>query len=387
MSKHLVFIGAGHAHLTALANMTRFTGEGHNVTVISASPYHYYSGMGPGMLAGIYNPRETRFNVKRLTESGGGQFINDTVISIDPTKRAIHLRGGNTVEYDVLSLNTGSEIATGAIDASFDTVFKVKPIENLFTARCNLIAALEKGPVQIAVIGGGPAGTEIANTAWRIATEMKANAQITLVSEGKILHRFPAKARKLAMKHMIAKGISVLENTPVKGNTRDTLRLENGREIPFDVAFVATGTKPTNLFKNSGFSVDKDGGLPVNEYLQSQQFPEIFGGGDCIGFVPRPLDKVGVFPVRQNPILLENLYAALSDGKIPLRPFVPQRVYLLILNMGDGTGIFVRKPFIFRGKIAFNIKDRIDRKFMNRFQRSGELHEPVDCRSWGKTAG
>ena len=65
MGKQLVFIGAGHAHLTAITNMARYTGDGHKVTVISAGSYHYYSGMGPGMLSGVYKPQEIRFNVKQ----------------------------------------------------------------------------------------------------------------------------------------------------------------------------------------------------------------------------------------------------------------------------------------------------------------------------------
>ncbi len=49
------------------------------------------------------------------------------------------------------------------------------------------------------------------------------------------------------------------------------------------------------------------------------------------------LDKVGVYAVRQNPILYGNLMAALEGG--PMKKFEPQKVYLLIFNLGNGTGI------------------------------------------------
>jgi len=199
-------------------------------------------------------------------------------------------------------------------------------------------------------------------------------------SKKHILQLFPSKVRKIAVKNMKAKGIILEEDAPVKGNTKEKFLLEDGREIPFDFAFVATGTKPADLFKESGIPTGKDGGLLVNEYLQSPQYPGIFGGGDCISFETRPLDKVGVYAVRENPILLANLHAALSGGS--LQPFKPQDVYLLILNMGDGTAIFNRKSLIFSGKFAFKLKDRIDRKFMKIFQLSEELNETVDCESW-----
>ena len=65
MGKHLVIVGAGHAHLTVLKNLEQFKQSGHRVTVVSESALHYYSGMGPGMLSGIYRPEEIRFNVKK----------------------------------------------------------------------------------------------------------------------------------------------------------------------------------------------------------------------------------------------------------------------------------------------------------------------------------
>jgi len=73
--RRLVFIGAGHAHLTAITNLALYLEKDHKVTVISSGSYHYYSGMSPGMLSGLYTPQEIRFNVKRLTETRGGEFI------------------------------------------------------------------------------------------------------------------------------------------------------------------------------------------------------------------------------------------------------------------------------------------------------------------------
>jgi len=170
------------------------------------------------------------------------------------------------------------------------------------------------------------------------------------------------------------------EDAAVDRNTGEKFHLVHGEEVPFDVAFVATGTKPSALFAESGIPTGPDGGLLVNGYLQSVKYPEIFGGGDCIRFDPRPLDRVGVFAVRENPILLHNLDAALSGGDS--REFKPQEVYLLIFNLGNGTAVFVRKSLVFGGSFAFKLKDRIDRKFMKVFQLSGEPEESVDCDSW-----
>lgn len=57
MGRHLVLAGGGHAHLLSLANLRHFTEQGHRVPVIAPSETHWYSGMGPGLLGGLYTPR------------------------------------------------------------------------------------------------------------------------------------------------------------------------------------------------------------------------------------------------------------------------------------------------------------------------------------------
>ena len=101
--------------------------------------------------------------------------------------------------------------------------------------------------------------------------------------------------------------------------------------------------------------------------------PDIFGGGDCISLEGRPLAKVGVYAVRENPVLYYNLLAALERGRMEV--FAPQQEFLLIFNMGNGKGIFWKKNWIWEGRLAFLLKDYIDRKFMRTFHISGELDE------------
>jgi hypothetical protein len=85
---------------------------------------------------------------------------------------------------------------------------------------------------------------------------------------------------------------------------------------------------------------------------------------------------VGVYAVRENPILHHNLTAALEGGTMTV--FTPQPHYLLIFNMGNGKGIYWKKGWVWEGRLAFLLKDYIDRKFMREFQLSGELDEPSD---------
>ncbi len=371
MGKHLVIVGAGHAHLTVLKNLKEFKNSGHDVTVVSASPLHYYSGMGPGMLSGIYRPEEIRFNVKKLSEDRGAAFVEDKVVKVKPDERKIDLQSGNQISYDVISLNTGSFVPVAESMTDDETVFTVKPIENLLKANRKISEILKTGDLTATVVGGGPTGVEVAGNLDRLVRNESGRCRITLVAGTRLLSQFKASVRQRALNSLGSRNVQVMEGVRLAAAKDGAVELSDGAVMECDIIFMAIGVKPSLLFEDSGLPIGRDGGMLVNQFLQSVSYPEIFGGGDCISFEPQPLAKVGVYAVRQNPILLHNLLSALNGHE--LRPFVPQKSILLALNLGDGTAIVHWHSMVWGGRLGFAVKDYIDRKFMRLFQVSGEL--------------
>ena len=373
MKQHLILAGCGHVHLTALANLSQILDSGHKVTVVSPSDYLYYSGMGPGLLGGIYRPQEIRFHVRKIVEKQGAEFILDLVKRIQPQSRCLHLESGKTINYDVVSFNTGSYVPLEAQEKSGMEIFPVKPIERLQSARLRqLELGKDRGKVRLVVVGGGAAGLEIVCGAWRAVQDAGCNAEIRLVTRGRLLSQFPPKVRSLALASLIERGICVEEGFDVNRYSNRGPVSRDGREWECDLVLAAGGICPSRIFRGSDLPVDGQGALQVSASLNSPRFPEVFGGGDCVSFLPRPLDKVGVFAVRQNPVLFFNLTAALQGD--PLRAFHPQRSYTLILNLGNGRAIYCRGSRAWEGRWAFWLKDRIDCAFMRRFQVSDERH-------------
>jgi NADH dehydrogenase FAD-containing subunit len=366
MPKHLVIVGAGHAHMTVLKNLSRFVAAGHRVSVIGPDPHHYYSGMGPGMLSGIYRPEEIRFAVREMTLSRGAGFIEDSVVRVDAGRRELHLRSGGAVAYDVVSFNTGSTVPLAPEQALQDRVIPVKPIENLLDAHRRIIAELDQKELALVVAGGGPAGLEIAANLRRLVKDAAGRAKITLVAGGRLLDGFDDRVRSRAMSGLGRLNVAVIEGCRVEKASDGVVGLSSGDTLPFDFMLMAVGVRPISLFTDSGLPTGEDGGLLVNRFLQSVGHPEIFGGGDCISFGPQPLAKVGVYAVRQNPILLQNMRRALAGEE--LIPFTPQLRYLLAFNMGDGTAIVSWKSLVFNGRVGFTLKNFLDRRFMRMFQ-------------------
>ncbi len=367
MGKHLVVAGGGHAHMLLLENIGPIVAKGHRVTVIGPSEYHFYSGMGPGMLGGTYTPGDIRFATADVVKKQGGAFVRDKVTTVDPEKKSVSTEKGGTFSYDVISFNAGSYVPMDGVSGQGGNIYSVKPIEKLMEAGEKLKRLFQERKVKIAIVGGGPSSAEVAGNVWQLAKKINGHMpEIQVFAGRKFMSRFPRSIRVRILSTLKARGIEIIEKGYVQRIETDKITLDSGESFKTDFIFMALGVKPSTIFENSGLPLGPDKGLLVNRYLQSTQYPEIFGGGDCIHFQDRPLDKVGVYAVRQNPVLVHNLMASL-EGE-PLMPFDPGPDYLLIFNLGNGQGVLKKKGIVFGGKIAFMIKDYIDRRFMRRFQ-------------------
>jgi len=367
MGKQLVLVGGGHAHMVTLSKIHELIAAGHQVTVIGPSDHHYYSGMGPGMLGGSYTPDDIRFATRHVVEKQGGQFIRDKVTRIDPDDRIVFTASGQTLAYDVLSFNAGSHVPTTIVAVEDQDVFLVKPIERLLEAKQRFSELISQKKVAVGIVGGGPSAAEISGNLLQLARTNRGNTpSITIFSGRRLMARFPEPVRGRVERDLKRRGVRIIEQDFVEAIKSGCIHMRSGQTHAADFIILALGVVPSTIFKASGLPTGPDGGLRVNRFLQSTAYPNLFGGGDCIYFEDRPLDKVGVYAVRQNPVLHYNLKAALEGNA--LQPFDPGGEYLLIFNLGERTGVLHKRWLTFGGRPAFIAKDFIDRRFMKEFQ-------------------
>ncbi|MFW5741827.1 MAG: NAD(P)/FAD-dependent oxidoreductase [Spirochaetota bacterium] len=388
MSRHLLMLGGGHAHLSLLEAAPRYLEKGHRVTIVSPEPLLYYSGMGPGMLGGTYAPEEARFPIRAIAEERGVRWVGDRAERIDPLGRVVHLASGERLPYDVLSVNTGSSIAptvaADEIGAEGPRVYNAKPVSQLLELRRDLEARLSGEPgrrMRIVVAGGGPAAVESVANAARLVREVSSRAtlqeaaEIGLYGGRSVLSGFPKRAERAAVRALTRLGVRVHEADYVRRIVPGGVVTDGGEE-PADVVLLATGIVPSRLFVDSRMPVGSDGSMAINEHLHCLGHHEVFGAGDCVWFTPKPLARAGVFAVRQSPVLVHNVGAALDGEPQRMSPFRPQRGYLLLLNLGDGSAIGWRRVagihVVGRSSAAWRLKDRIDRAFMRRYGSEAE---------------
>lgn len=188
-AKHLVLVGAGHAHLYLLSRLERLVKMGLQVTVVSPTPF-WYSGMAPGLLSGEYSAFSDTVDVAAITSNRGARFLPAKIDGLDAGRRLV-FTSGETIFYDFLSLNTGSQVRLSCRDAAGESI-AVKPVENFLTMRQRILAHRDKKPLQLAVLGGGAAGCETAANVACLCHAQSIPAEITLFTrENRLLKGMP----------------------------------------------------------------------------------------------------------------------------------------------------------------------------------------------------
>jgi NADH dehydrogenase FAD-containing subunit len=272
------------------------------------------------------------------------------------------------VGYTCLSLNVGSVVPSLEVpsDGTVRTV-PAKPISGLADLRADLEDRVRTDGVMpsVGIVGGGATGTELAANLLGLAERLGVSPNVTLAtSSPRLVPDLPVRASAALERSLVRRGLRLKKREAAIGFEGGMFRTEKDAS-PCEIALLATGLVANPVIERLDLSGSRHG-LKVNRFLQSVDDDRVFAVGDCADFGPRRLPKLGVFGVRSAPILLDNLLARVLDR--PLRAYRPQRIWLAILNLGDGRGFLRWGPLWWQGRSSQRFKDHLDRRFLEQFR-------------------
>lgn len=352
--KRLALLGGGHAHAFLLNELRRAPLRGVAITLVSPYPVQTYSGMLPGLIAGHYAAPDLQIDLARLSRETGAVLLLDRAVGLDAGKRTVLLERGNAIEYDFLSLNTGSVTDT-RVPGSAEFALAAKPFEP-FLQRWELARGTAK---RFAVAGSGAAGVELA-MAIRFR---RPDAPMVLFSERNMFEgRFAERIRDALARC----GVEVRPGAPVEKLERGPVLRANGKDEAFDLVIWSTGATAESWLARSGLAVDSRGFALVDASLRSVSHPGVFAAGDAATLRDAPHPKSGVFAVRHARVLLENLRRTLRGE--PALSYEPQRNQLALISCGGKYAIASRGGWSAEGEWAWRWKDWLDRRWIARFR-------------------
>ncbi len=368
LTRDLVLIGGGHAHALLLRRWGMDPLPGARLTLIDPGPTTAYSGMLPGFVAGHYPHQALQIDLVKLARFAGARLILGPAEHIDLAARSVTVAGRPPIGFDLASLDVGITSAMPRLPGFAEHGVPAKPL-GPFAARWGAFRD-GAGPARVVVIGGGVAGAELAMAA---AHGLRARAaRVTILDQGPVLGALSQRARHLVLGRMAALGIEVVERAQVTRVAADHVALADGRQLPSDFTIGAAGAQPHGWLAGCGLALD-DGFVAVDPTLRSSD-ASVFAVGDCAHMVETPRSKAGVYAVRQAPVLLHNLRAALSGGR--MRRYRPQRDYLKLVSLGARSAMAEKWGRPLAHPLLWRWKDRIDTRFMDRLSELPAMAQP-----------
>lgn len=374
LTRDLVMIGGGHTHALVLRLWAMAPIPGVRLTLISPEPTAAYSGMLPGHVAGHYPREALQIDLVKLARHAGARLILGRAAGIDRAARRIAVPGRPDVAYDIASIDIGITSDMPGLPGFMDHAVPAKPLDAFADAWEGFatLAARDEVAPDVAVIGGGVAGVELALAARH---RLGAAARVTVIERDEALALIGKGARDALRRHMAQAGITLIEHCAADRVEAAAVVLVDGRTVPSTFTLGAAATRPQGWLQGTGLAL-ADGFVAVRDTLQTETDPALFAAGDIahMGFAPRP--KAGVYAVRQAPILHQNLAVALT-GKGAMRRYRPQRDYLKLISTGGKGAVADKWGLPLDGGWLWRWKDRIDRRFMDMFQQLPAMAVPA----------
>lgn len=368
LTRDLVLIGGGHTHALVLRSWGMKPLAGVRVTVINPGPTAPYSGMLPGFVAGHYTRDELDIDLVKLARFAGARMIDGYASAINTDARTVTVAGYPPIAYDALSVDVGITSAMPDLPGFAQHGIPAKPL-GTFATRWDAFRQTAEKP-NVAIIGGGVAGAELA---MAMAHALKGkNPEVKLIDRSGVLTALGYKARQKMLAALTAQEIEIIEDAEVTEVFAEGVVLRDGRTIRSDFTTGAAGAKPHDWIAATGLALH-DGFIAVDAKLQSSD-PVVFAVGDCAHLTHAPRPKAGVYAVREAPVLVANLRAVLSGGK--LRPYAPQRDYLKLVSLGQKSALAEKFGTAREGPLLWKWKDHIDRKFMAQFADLPMMGQP-----------
>lgn len=290
--KKIVVVGGVAGGASAAARIRRLD-EQANIVMFEKGPHVSFSNCSlPYHLSGIVE------NSKRLVMMNPESFeskynidarVNSEVVAINRANKTVTVKNVKTNEtyeesYDELILSPGaSPIVPNLQGVDLPHVFTVRnvvDIEKLQTA------IVEKDAKNIAVVGGGFIGVEVAEN-LRLA-----GRGVSLVEFApQILMPFDEDMVQILHKEVTDHGVELVVNDGLAKITEASIVLNSGKEIQADIVVLAIGVRPeTSLAKDAGLAIGETGAIKVNQFYQTND-RHIYAVGDAIEVYHRLMHK------------------------------------------------------------------------------------------------
>jgi NADH dehydrogenase len=396
---HIVIVGGGAGGLELATRLGDRLGRDRwwrkkqaRISLIERARTHIWKPLLHEIAAGSMDMAQHEIEYQAQGYWHGFQFRYGEMTGIDRKKQLVYLAATydedgreitpvRSFRYDILVIAigcVGNDFGTPGVNKyaiMLDTPDQAERFNRRLINAC-VRAYAQEGPIRpgqldVAIIGAGATGTELAAELHQTARGVVAfgldkidpekDIKITLIEAApRILPALPEQIATAVAETLRGLHVDILTGSPVTEVTAEGVKLANGSFIPSELVVWAAGVKgPDVLAKLDGLEVSKSNQLVVTDTLQTTRDPNIFALGDSAYLVPE--GATAPIPPRAQAAHQEasHLYTEIQrklKGE-PLRPFHYRDFGSLVSlghysTVGSLMGFIIGRSFFIEGLFA-----------------------------------
>lgn len=268
-----IIVGGGMTADAAAKGIREVDPQG-TIAIFAAERHPPYN--RPPLTKGLWKGKAVETVWRGTAETGATLRLDRTIAAIDPERKVVQDRDGETHGYEKLLLATGG--APRRLPGAGEGVIYFRTLDDYLALR---EAAGQRD--EFAVIGGGFIGSEIA-----AALAMNGKRVTLVFPDAGIGGRvYPGRLSQFVNDYYRARGVTVLSGESVRDVRqprpgRFVVSLESGRTVEADGVVAGLGIEPNvGLAEAAGLKVGN--GVEVDEYCRTSS-PDIHAAGDVASF-------------------------------------------------------------------------------------------------------
>ena len=347
----------------------RKVGKDHEIILIDKNHYHTFHALlyeAATTSQAVANHLDLHnvitYYVDDMVEGRHVKFIKAEVTSIDIGGGDVHFKDHDPLKYDFLVVALGSESNFFDIPGLKENALEIKSFINALEIRDTIAALLdEKEEIKIAIGGGGSTGVELSAEIQNWFNEIKItrkkfNPAVTLINSGPtILAGFDKDVVHLVSKRLRGLGVKTLNNKTITKVSPNSVSLQNGQEVPYDVFVWTGGVRANSILQTMKLKLEDKGRTETSNNLicvpedpNLKVYGRVYGIGDAVcarDAAGNPTPMLVQPALQQAKVAAKNIILELR-GKKPKLIFKPFKNYPYIIPVGGKYAVGCVGPLV-----------------------------------------
>ncbi len=376
----LLILGGGYGGL-AVAQRLDAVSRGRtnwDITLVDRRDFHLLQVRVHEVAANTIPVEKVSIPFSELLDGRKIKFVQATINKIVPGEKKVETSAG-TFDYDRLVVALGSETRYPPIPGLRENAYPMKDLDDAINFRkavieCFRAAADPDEPplkpvderLTFIIGGGGLTGSELAGEMVDFCSDLAERAKLpqncfrVVLLEGAD-HLLPALDRQYGeyvRNELRQHGVLVATNAMIEKVEKGTVYLRGGKVVRGSIMCWAGGIQASAVVQSS-FEHLSDGRIPVDEYLRSKEYPEVYVLGDAASIKDKrtghTVPWTAQYAERQGHYLAENLWD--EERGLKSRPYLPFSLGTAI-SIGRNEALTISGPLKLTGvpgRLAKNI--------------------------------